>query len=66
MKSSKMWRPNSARWEHKNDDWLTGISTSLQGIDQGINWEEITDNLTWGDDDDHLIEDETEEAMQMG
>ena len=45
---------------------LTGISASLQVINEEIMWQDIANNLTWGDDDDHPIEDETEEAMQMG
>jgi hypothetical protein len=45
---------------------LTGMFASLQVIEEEIDWEDIADNLTWGDDDDHPVEDEAEEAMQMG
>ena len=45
---------------------LTGILVSLQVIDEEIDWEDITENLTWGDNEDHLIDDEAEEAMHMG
>ena len=44
---------------------LTGILASLQVIDDEIDWEDITENLTWGDNDDHLIDDTAEETMQM-
>ena len=44
---------------------LTEILTSFQVIDEEIDWEDITENLTLGDDADHPIEDEAEEAMQM-
>ena len=44
---------------------LNGILASLQVIDEDIDWEDITDNLIWGDNDDYPIEDEADEAMQM-
>ena len=42
---------------------LTGILASLQVIDEEIDWEDITENLTWGDNDDHLINDAAEDTM---
>ena len=45
---------------------LTDILASLQVIDEEIDWKDITENLTWGVNDAHPIEDEAEVAMQMG
>jgi hypothetical protein len=42
---------------------LTTIMASLQVINEEVDWEDIMDNLTWGNDEDHPSDDEEERAM---
>jgi hypothetical protein len=41
----------------------TSMLASLRVINEKIDWENITNNLTWGDDDDQLSGDKEERAM---
>jgi len=37
----------------KSADVHTATMNALQIIDEGVDWENVTEDLTWGDEDDH-------------
>ena len=42
---------------------LTTMLASLQVINEEVDWEDITDDFTLGNNDDHPFDDEEERAM---